>query len=212
MSYKIFIAYAREDDQLATLIHNCLAKINEFIPYKAEIYQEFGDNFKQRLERELSQSFAMVVLLTENGMNSQWVNQEIGYAYALKKRGWAQANLPHIIPISYGSVQLKAFITKDSIDILFLDKYSFVEAAMADIISQIRLRIPRGLEGNSLHCRITCFNCFDEKGFEYEYFGLLPSAQDVTKAIQSGRHIFSYTCPKCHSPNNVDIRTFESIK
>lgn len=212
MSYKIFIAYASEDDSLATLIHNCLVKIKEFLPYKAEIYQEFGDDFKQRLERELSQSFAMVVLLTENGKNSQWVNQEIGYAYAQKKRGWAQANLPNIIPISYDTVQLKGFITKDSIDILFLNKYSSTEVVIADIVSQIRLRIPRGLEDNVLHCRITCFNCVDEKGFEYEYFGFLPSAQDVTKAIQSGRHVLSYTCPKCYSANNVDIRTFESIK
>jgi hypothetical protein len=212
MSYKIFIGYSGEDNSNAQFIHDCLARIKEFIPYKAEMYQEFGEEFKQRIQRELSQSFAMVVLLTENGKNSQWVNQEIGYAYAQKKRSWGNTNLPHIIPLSHEQVQLKGFITKDSTDILFLDKYSSWENVVADIITQIRSRIPRGLENNVLHVRITCFTCVDEKGFEFEYLGFLLSAQDIIKAIQSGRHVFEYKCPKCNSPNKIDIRTFASLK
>jgi hypothetical protein len=156
----------------------------------------------------------MIVLLTESGKNSQWVNQEIGYAYALKKRvRILNANLPHIIPISRKNVELKGFITKDSVDILFLDKYvSVPELIITDIITQIRLRIPRGLEDRVLHFRVTCSNCFSENGLPTEYLDYLPSHQIIIKAIQSGIKVLESTCPKCKTKNNIDIRTFFPYK
>jgi len=209
MAYKIFISYSAEDSKMAEYIYNCLSRIVEFIPYKAEIYQEFGKDFRERLQRELSDSFSMVILLTENGKNSQWVNQEIGYALALQERTeWGRSNEPHIIPISKEKVQLNGFITKHSTDILILEKYTSWEYVIADLITQIRLQIPRGLQGTALHFRITCFGCVDRKGFDYEYREYLPSHQDIHTAILSGKYFLEYKCPKCGTPNSVDVRTF----
>jgi len=213
MDYKVFIVYSKEDNGNAQYIYNCLTRIVELIPYKAELYKAYGENFKQRLQRELAESYFMVVLLTENGKNSQWVNQEIGYAYALQQRRQRQyAGLPIIIPISHKQVKLKGFITKDTIDFLILDNYPSFEYVIADLIPQIRMRIPKGLKEGVLHFRITCFNCFDERGFSYEWVSTLPDQHEMAKAFQSGKYWLQYTCPKCKGLNSVDVRNFLSEK
>jgi hypothetical protein len=51
--YRIFIGYSSENDSQAQYIHDCLAKISEFIPYKAEIYQEFGEDFKHKTPKAI---------------------------------------------------------------------------------------------------------------------------------------------------------------
>lgn len=213
MKYKVFIGYSSEDNDKAQYVYDCLARIVEIIPYKAEMYPAFGEDFKQRLQNELYESHFMVVLLTNNGKNSQWVNQEIGFAYALKRRTQRKyKELPQIIPISEKQVQLKGFITKDTMDILFLDNYPSFEYVVADIIAQIRWRIPKGLQEGVLHLRVTCFNCVDKKGFFYEWSAPLPAQEEITKAIQSNKYWLPYTCPQCKASNFVDVRTFLSHK
>jgi len=211
MDYKIFIGYSSEDNDKAQYIHDCLARIVEFIPYKAELYQEYGEDFKRRLQRELHESHFMIVLLTESGKNSQWVNQEIGFAYALRFQRHRKPT-PHIIPISHREVQLKGFITKDTTDFLILDKFPSFEHVVASIILAIRRYIPRGLEEGVLKLRVTCFNCDDKKGFPYEWIAPLPLHEDIWKAIQSKKHWLQYNCPQCNKINFVDIRTFLSHK
>jgi len=216
MNYKVFIGYSSEDNDKAQYIHDCLGSIVQLLPYKAELYQAYGEDFKQRIQRQLEESYFMVVLLTNSGKNSQWVNQEIGYAYALKKRPRllpAQRDLPHIIPISESQLRLKGFITKDTMDILFLNNFPNFELIVANIILHIRQYIPRGIEEGFLRLRVTCSNCFDKKGFPYEYDNaLVPDVESIQKIVQSGEPIVEYTCPKCKTKNLVDARTFLPLK
>jgi hypothetical protein len=210
MSYKVFIGYAGEDDSFAQYIHDSLGRIAQIQPYKAEIYLEYGEDFKQRIQNELHESHSMIALLTENGKSSQWVNQEIGFAFALKKRLLPRfAGLPHIIPISQKHVELKGLITKDSIDILFMENFQSFEYVMASLIFTIRRYIPRGLEEGILGVRIHCSNCLDGHGLPFEYEASVPSAETVSRAIGSGPKPFlGYVCPRCHVENVVDSRTF----
>ena len=214
MSYRVFIGYAGEDDKYAQYIHDSLARIVQIQPYKAEIYLEYGEDFKQRIQNELYESHSMIVLLTDNGKSSQWVNQEIGYAFALKKRPMRRyRELPHIIPISQKHVELKGLITKDSIDILFLEDFPSFEYVMASIILTIRRYIPRRLEESLLKTRITCSNCFDTRGLPFEYEALIPSAETIRRTIESQPKPFlAYLCPNCHTENVIDSRTFFSCK
>lgn len=214
MSYKAFIGYASEDDSFAQYIHDSLSRIVQIHPYKAEIYLEYGEDFKQRIQNELSESYFMIVLLTEDGKSSQWVNQEVGYAFALKKRLIPRyRELPHIIPLSQKQVELKGLITKDSIDILFMENFPDAAYAMASLIFTMRKYIPRGLEENILGVRITCSNCFDEHGFPFEYEALMPSSETINKAIGfREKPLLGYPCPKCNIENVVDARTFLPAK
>lgn len=211
MKYKVFIGYSSQDNDKAQYIFACLGRIEELTPYKAELYPVYGEDFKQRIQNELHQCHFMIVLLTENGKNSQWVNQEIGFAYSLlfKRRNKAK---PHIIPITHKQVDLKGFLTKDTIDFLFLDNFPSFEDVVADIIAQIRWRIPKGLEEGSLNLKLICFNCKDKKGFPFECSAKIPAQEDVWKAIQAKKYYLPYTCPNCSGDIFIDVRTLLSQK
>ena len=212
MNYQVFICYSGEDNDKAQYIHDCLARMVQIIPYKAERYQAYGEDFKQRIQERLHESHFMIVLLTNNGKNSQWVNQEIGFAYALKRRTpqWIRKGLPHIIPISEKQVELKGFITKDTMDVLFQDNFPSYEYVVANIILTIRRYIPRGEEEGILHLRVTCSNCFDQKSFPYEYDDAkIPDIKTLLKIFEPDpQPTLYYTCPKCKAKNYVDARTF----
>ena len=209
MNYTVFIAYSGADEKYASYIYSSLDRINEITPYKAEIFLNYGEDFKTRLEKALSDSTFMIVLLTEKGVSSQWVNQEIGYAQALKKRKGMWSGLPHIIPISRTTVKLTGFITKDTIDILYIDKFQNFEYVMTNIILSIRIRILNGLRDNTLSYIVTC-SCYETKGsnLPFEYSVIIPSHDDIVKAIKSNNLYREVECPRCQRKNYVDVRTF----
>ncbi len=212
MSYRTFITYSREDEQYATSIFNSLNRIVEIIPFKAEVFPIYGKDFKQKIEDALSESTFMVALLTDNGIHSPWVNQEIGYAFALKNRKGRWSGLPHIFPISETQVDLtKGFISKDSTDILFIDKCSSFEYVIAKLITFLRGYVPNGLKEDTLCHRITC-SCFDKKGLPFEYLAGIPSRDDMDKAFESNIQFRSYKCPQCNKENFIDMRTLLPVK
>ncbi|MCJ7573068.1 toll/interleukin-1 receptor domain-containing protein, partial [Candidatus Bathyarchaeota archaeon] len=83
VEYRIFIAYASEDTAFAGQIRNSLSKISEFRPYLANEYPIYGSNFKERIQNAIQDSNYLIVILTKDGVASQWVNQELGYACAI---------------------------------------------------------------------------------------------------------------------------------
>lgn len=103
MQYNLFIGYSGEDKKHAEFVYNCLSQIAEMKPYLAEILPNYGESFKERILNFLDITDFMVVFLTKNGVESQWVNQEIGYATAIKRKKHPM----RIIPISLKNVQLK---------------------------------------------------------------------------------------------------------
>jgi len=214
MTYQVFIGYSSEDNDKAQHIHDSLRRIVQIQPYKAEFYPDYGEDFKERILNKLYESYFMVVFLTANGTRSQWVNQEIGCAYALKKRlRPLYVELPHIIPISESQTELKGFITKDTIDILFLDKFPCFEDVMANVIFTIRKYIPRGLEKDVLSVYITCPNCINEEGLPFEYKDWIPSHETIYKVMMSdSQPLLAYSCPNCYTKTAVDARTFLPIR
>lgn len=218
-SYRTFIAYSSENDEYAKNIHDSLEHIAEVTPYKAEKYPDYGRDFKKRLQNQLFESHFVVVLLTSYGISSQWVNQEIGFAYGLKiarARALSKAvdtQPPYIIPIGESQVELKGFITKDSIDILFADRFASFEDVMACIIFTMRKYVPKGMDEGALTARITCSSCTDEFGLPTVYQGRIPSAERISRLIGLQREPFlEYACSKCGTGNIVDVRTFLPAK
>lgn len=204
MVYKLFIGYSSEDKKFAQYIHDCLDRIVQIQPYLAEEYLNYGEDWKIRIMNELDNSDFMVILLTDSGTRSQMVNQEVGYAFALRKR--LRRSLP-IIPISRSQTNLKGFITKDATDIMFLDRFNYSEDVIANIIFAIRRHIPRGLQEGSLTFKLTCSNCTNGKGFPFEYEVKMPDGESIRKAMKLGQPIFSIPCSQCHAKNGFDART-----
>ena len=56
----------------------------------AEYFPIAGIDLKEKIASNLDESQFVIALLTQSGVVSQWVNQEIGYAHARKL---------HIIPV-----------------------------------------------------------------------------------------------------------------
>lgn len=211
MNYRIFIAYSGEDEQIASYVYNCLSKIVQFQPYKSENFPDFGTNFKERIKKEIRDSNYMVVLLTEKSINSQWVNQEVGYAIAIQER---YGGKPYIIPISNSDLanRLKGFITKDSVDILFMDKDPNLDYTIANIILFIRRQIPRGLEEGILNYDVKCQHCLDTRDLPFEYPVPIPEENVVRRAIEENLIIWKSQCPQCKNVNYTNILTFQPLK
>lgn len=207
MVQSIFIAYAHEDEALAIRVRDSLARIQEFEPYLAVDYPSPGENFKDRIMNAIENCRFFIVFLTENGLKSQWVNQELGYACGVKKR---KRNY-RIIPISKNGLPLKGFITKDSEDLLMMDKFDF-DYIIANIFIQIRYSIPSSLREGGLNVEFSCPSCKDHVGLPLQMYGKLPAHQDYLRALNSVKIGWGYTCTKCHRQIVLKLTTFEQIK
>ena len=203
-----------EDNKIAQLIHDSLSTIAELQPYKAENYPSYGEEFKQRIQAEIINSFFMIVLLTKKGRASQFVNQELGFAVAtkifnkqvVKPKLDPNKDLPIIIPVSQKGITLKGFITKDSNDILFMDNYS-IELVVANLILAIRNRIHKGLYSKTLTLKISCESCSDRKnGLPTLYEIYLPQIQVIRKLISQNMPLET-VCPKCKNLNLLNSCT-----
>ncbi len=81
---KIFISHAISDKELIKNIQTTLlpSGINLFI---AEHHQEFNTTITEKIENMIRQSDFAIFLLTKNGFNSKFVQQEIGFVHSIKK-------------------------------------------------------------------------------------------------------------------------------
>jgi hypothetical protein len=213
LTYNIFISYAGEDNNLAQLLYDSLGRIVQFRPYKSENYLSFQEGFKQRIQNELINSFFVIALLTENGKSSQFVNQELGFALAVKVYNKAvkakldpNKDIPIIIPVSQKKVELKGFLTKDSNDLLFLEKYPSLELFVTEIIACIRHYIPEGEKEKTLTMKVTCPECHQNNGSPLTYETYLPKVKVVWDLIRKQASIKS-ECPKCHGVTLIDAKT-----
>ena len=206
----VFIGHSNKDKQSAHNFFICLQKIVPFIPYMAEYYTNPGEDYKDRIMVQLEQSTFIIFLLTENGINSQWVNQEIGYAYALRKKNKVT---PIILPISSNKLELKGLITKDSDDILFSEDFLDYKWEIYNVIAKIRSRIDKGFDKGTFRIRVTCLSCNDEKeNLPFEFQAEFPSQKTLDRSILANQITYTVSCPQCHTKIPLDIRTWFPIK
>lgn len=112
MSYTVFISHSTQDRGLVIALANILAKF-EIKVFVAEWYLMPGEPVSKKIFDEIEKSDCIVALLTRNGIRSNWVNQEIGYALKAEKI---------LIPIvekgvdinELGALQGKEYIEYDS--------------------------------------------------------------------------------------------------
>lgn len=100
MNYNVFISHNINEENFK-IINTLESQIPRYISlYVAEHDSEPGVELKKKIENALLDSDAMIVILTSSG-NTEWVNQEIGYAKAHNKL---------IIPLVEKGMRTKAFI------------------------------------------------------------------------------------------------------
>jgi len=89
MSYKVFISHSSRDQGLVISLANLLTRFGMEVSV-AEWYLSPGERLDTKVLREIDTSNYVVILLTRQGIRSNWVQQEIGYALNKNK---------HIIPL-----------------------------------------------------------------------------------------------------------------
>jgi hypothetical protein len=84
MSYKVFISHSTSDQRLVITLANLISKFGIKVSV-AEWYLTPGKRLDKKVFEEINKSSCVVVLLTKDGIRSNWMQQEIGYALRAKK-------------------------------------------------------------------------------------------------------------------------------
>lgn len=207
---KVFVSYYGSDTDTGLVghIYTALTTIG-FEPYIAEWSQDAGEYIRKKIADHILTSLHFIVILTKSGMNSQWVNQELGFAYALKHLNDIQKdaqilkqfplldfavknvvvlfNPIEIYPIVEKGVELKGFIDKSIEYIEFEPEQP--DGAVYDLIPQIRTKTEDNYH-TKLDLHVKCKFCNNEMTLN------LPSREETHRAIVNNR-LLVIKCESC---------------
>ena len=97
MAYNVFISHSTRDQGLVIALANLLSKYGATV-FVAEWHLAPGEKLDKKVFDQILHSDCVVTLLTRNGLRSNWVQQEIGYALHSQKP---------LIPLVEKGVELK---------------------------------------------------------------------------------------------------------
>jgi TIR domain len=178
--FQIFLSHSQEDHQLVSRIWDILSCM-KMATYMHELYPDYRQDLATGIRDVLHDCSICIAFLTQKGINSQWVQQELGIAYAYGKI---------IVPVNETGVEYKGFVQMiRRIDYLPGDPdemiYNVIYAMRNHVIHNFDA-IPNGLT-------LTCPN-----GHKHDY--QLPSNNDINDAIIA-QTLFAHICLTC----NVEI-------
>ena len=84
MAYKVFISHSTRDQGLVISLANLLSKFGVEVSV-AEWYLAPSEPLEKKVFEQIKISDCVVALLTQNGIRSNWVQQEIGYSLKYDK-------------------------------------------------------------------------------------------------------------------------------
>lgn len=114
MAYKVFISHSTRDQGLVISLANLLSKFGVEV-FVAEWYLTPGERLDRKVFEQIEKSDCVVALLTRNGMRSNWVQQEIGYALRRPKMV--------LIPLVEKGIDQKALAAVQNKDYIEYDPY-----------------------------------------------------------------------------------------
>ena len=187
---KIFISYDTNDEELVTKITDSLTRIG-LEPFKVPDHISVNADLGDKVVEAIKDSNCFVPIITQTSIKSQWVNQEIGYAYS-------RDELP-IFPIVEKGLQINGFIHQSKENIQLNPENP--EDTIYYLIHFLRNHINRNFTVVK-KIYITCKIC--TKKYDID----LPSQENITKAIQEGS-LIATQCKGCKNLNNLNTKTFE---
>lgn len=138
MKYRVFLSHSSKDVNLVTSIQNELEKAGIEV-YLAEKDPQLGKRLPEKIISNIVLANCMVVLLTDMGIRSQFVNQEIGVA---------RANNKLIIPMVEKKVKNEMKGLLEGRELIVFDKRKLDKAIgrVRSYISDIKLSIELKIE------------------------------------------------------------------
>jgi len=195
---KVFISYASEDLQLAQTISTYISRIG-IQPYIAERRPTPDVYISDKIALNIMDSNCFVAILTRNSLGSQWVNQEVGFTYALQR--FTNLYVPIFLLVERG-LQIRGFLeAKEHIP---LDLYKFDDLVYT-LIASLRAYINRHF-AVLREIAVTCKLC------KFPYRVPLPTQSEINDDIQKNFLIITI-CPNpnCRVQNNLNPKTFDVV-
>ncbi|HLG17832.1 MAG TPA: toll/interleukin-1 receptor domain-containing protein [Blastocatellia bacterium] len=131
---KVFISHSEKDEVIAGKVAATLRKLGLEVLPSTDLAP--GENFALKMGQALTESEAMVVLLTPAALDSTWVRHEIEYALTEK------AFDKKLIPVMVGSPEDLPFERVPWIlrhmRMIFLPEHGDDEAALGDIAQALK--------------------------------------------------------------------------
>jgi len=127
LEYDVFISYASRDRHIATELRDNLSKQN-VEAFMSEKTIAAGDAWTEQVRRALIASKLIVIVLTPNSLESQWVMAEAGAGWALQKKVLPLRMLVDAanVPIVISQFQMRRFETET-------EKRQFVEEVVEQL-------------------------------------------------------------------------------
>lgn len=118
MAYKVFISHSTRDRGLVISLANLISKF-EVEVFVADWYLTPGEPLDKKVFGKIEKSDCVVVLLTRNGVRSNWVQQEIGYAL--------KCNIP-LIPLVEKGIDSRDLASLQGKEYIEYDPYQYQQA------------------------------------------------------------------------------------
>jgi hypothetical protein len=94
--YQVFISHATADKWLAVTICEKIEQVTGASTFRDDRDILGGDDIPEEIRRQIKQSREMVVLLTPDSINRQWVLLEVGAAWGSSKRARITVVMNHV--------------------------------------------------------------------------------------------------------------------
>lgn len=184
-NFKVFLSHAEEDYQLVYRIWHILYCLKA-TPYMHELYPDYRRDIPTGIRDVLRDCAMCVTFLTAAGINSQWVQQELGIAYAFDKV---------IVPVIETGVKYKGFVQ-------MIRRIPYKPAGPDQMIYEVIYAVRTHLLGhNEIPISLTCVN-------HHEHDYRLASTKDLNVALRIG-HIYAFECVTCGAKMELSPKTLE---
>lgn len=198
---KVFVSYSSIDLELAQSISDYLSRIG-IEPYLAERLSTPDVHVYDKIAKNILDSNCFVAILTQNGITSQWVNQEIGFAYALQRQKVHHIPIYRLVEQSLEAKAIKGFLAGREHIQMDLNN-------LGQSVYELRENLRAYINRNVLvlkKIKVVCKSC------NLPYEDDLPSLEVLRDVLERDQVILSI-CPNanCRTRNELDPRTLDVI-
>jgi hypothetical protein len=184
VQFEVFFSHATEDKIFVDRIFNILRRI-QINCYVIENFPPYGEILQDIIKNKICECNCMLVLLTKKGIESQWVNQEIGIAHAYGKL---------IIPIVEEGIKSKGFV---EFRLHIKHNSNAPDYTISQVLYSLRNQFP-----NKTSFELECEKC------GIKQLIMLPTYDIINDAIRKNGWL-SIKCYSCDNYNLVYPETLE---
>lgn len=181
MKYDVFISYKRVDNVVANAIAHILNSNDISCWHDRQLdFQDAGSNYANRIVEIIKEVKIVVVLLSDEALNSKWVNMEVNTAIDYNK---------HIIPFVIRELNVDNGLSRLLKQIHWIDAFPNPEKKFNLLLNNIKIEMNRIIDAGKDTDDVRSFNIevnHDyENDFDFEEGEVLYQAGETVDAIRA---------------------------